>query len=73
MTPSERSMPIVTAQYDETWHKWIVSLPGKITMTGATAADVEDLVAKHATGAAIRWYRVAPVTESELRAQHGDR
>lgn len=57
MTPSLRTMPTVTATFDPSARHWTVYLPGGFALNASTAADVEELVAKHASGAAIRWIR----------------
>ena len=53
--PSIRNMPTVTATFSELRRAWIVLLPGNVEMAVPQAADVEDLVAKQACGAAIRY------------------
>lgn len=57
MTPSERTMPAITA----TWHAirkaWLVALPGGIVMPASDEGAVQILVSKHAPGSAIRWLR----------------
>lgn len=57
MTPSERTMPTITA----TWHAmrkvWLVALPGGIVMPAPDESAVVTLASKHAPGSAIRWAR----------------
>lgn len=73
MTPSIRDMPRITVTFDETLGRWLVPLPDGTTRSALLVSEVEAIVAAEATGASIRYYRVAPLSESELRAINGDR
>ena len=69
--PSDRTMPVVNVQYDDRIHRWIVSLPGGIKMAANDTQDAEAIVAKHAPGSAVRFYRLGVSTEAEDRALWG--
>ena len=60
MTPSIRSMPVVTATFDPARRAWIVVLPGGIAMPCRDEFDVQALVAKHAPGSSVKFIRTSP-------------
>ena len=64
MTPSARTIPVVTATYSEGDRRWLVVLPGNVHLAVRQAADVEPLVAKHAPGTAIQFIRSPGVQPS---------
>lgn len=55
MTPSVRSLPIVTATFSEIRRAWVVELPGRVEIAVPQAVDVEPMVARYAPGSSVRF------------------
>lgn len=75
MTPSERTMPTISAVWSPMDRKWIVYLPHGLELMARDEAEAAHIVSGHAPGSALRFLprHVAPPTESEKRAAWGDR
>lgn len=57
MTPADRVMPVVTASWNPGRRRWLVLLPGGIELPALDEFEVREIVAKHATGAAVQFIR----------------
>jgi|GEM_PF-5575983 len=68
--PSERTMPTITATWNDIAREWSIVLPGNITLRAPDEGAVAHLVSHHAPGSAIRWIRI---TEAEHRLLDGNR
>ncbi len=62
MTPSLRTLPVITCRYEELAHRWLVDLPHGLTLPARDIAEAEYLISKHAPGSSLRTIRTPPGT-----------
>ena len=73
MIPSTREMPRITVRFEDALGVWLIPLPDGTTRTARSVSEVEAIVAAHASGASVKFYRATPLTEGELREMYGGR
>ena len=72
--PAPRSMPVVVATFSEIRRAWLVALPGGFELTARDSFEVEEIVARHGCGAAVRYVNPSaqPARGPQPAAQAGE-
>ena len=69
MTPSIRTLPVISATWDPLRKAFVVVLPGNVALPAPTEWDVSEIVRRHASGASIRW--IYPTAAAPSSAPNG--